>query len=88
MDRLSGPNRHAANDNRTKSDFIETIAHVAASVMRRLAINLAYIGKRQGAPIWHSLYWDSLNFDELWPLMSPGLGRHLALTPDANKADT
>ena len=55
MDRLSGPNRHAANDNRTKSDFIETTAHVAASVVRRPAINLAYIGKRRGAPIWHSL---------------------------------
>jgi hypothetical protein len=41
MDRLSGPNRHAANDNRTKSDVIETIAQMAASVLRRLAINLA-----------------------------------------------
>ena len=61
MDRLSGPNRHAANDNRTKSDFIETIAQMAASVVRRLAINLAYIGKRQGAPIWHNLYWGSVN---------------------------
>jgi len=61
--------------------------------VRRRAINLAYIGKRQGAPIWHNLYWGSVNSmsfgsNEFWLLMSPGLGWHLALTPNAIKAAT
>jgi len=50
MGRLSGPNRHATNNNRTKGDFIETPAHVPRLLCGAGPLTLPILARDRARP--------------------------------------